>query len=301
MRRDSHALFHGFIVVLSLLSSSALAEEKTFDVMVTTRDMAELATTVYLPAGEGPWPCVLSRTPYNKNGLRGFARQFVERGYAFVGQDCRGKHKSPGKWLPFRTDPEDGYDTVEWIARQPWSNGKVGMYGGSALGITTNLAATQAPPHLECGYVIVAPASARRNTVYMGGVYRKELNDGWLMSQGAADAIRDNIVNPPGSSYWDWREIAKFHRRIDIPIFQVGGWFDIFSQGGIDNFVGLQRHGAGLAAGHQKLVMGPYAHGRLNGRLKFPDSESGALAGDDVQRWFARWLKGEKNGIDNSA
>jgi predicted acyl esterase len=259
-----------FGVLAVLLLARVGAEEKTLDVMVEARDMAELATTVYLPGGDGPWPCILSRTPYNKDGLRGFAKQFVEHGYAFVAQDCRGKHKSPGKWLPFRTDPEDGYDTVEWIARQPWSNGKVGMWGGSALGITTHLAATQAPPHLKCAYVVVAPASARRQTVYMGGVYRKEMNDGWLLGQSAGYAIADNISNPPGSAYWNWREIADFHHRMTIPIYELGGWFDIFSQGAIDNFTGLQANGAGLAAGNQKLVLGPYAHGSLGGRLSFP-------------------------------
>ncbi len=296
MRHFHRVLLPGLILTALPLSRVA-AEEKTFDVMIKARDMAELATTVYLPDGEGPWPCVLSRTPYNKNGLRGMAKRFVKRGYAFVGQDCRGRHKSPGKWLPFRTDPEDGYDTVEWIARQSWSNGKVGMHGGSALGMTTNLAATQTPPHLKCAYVIVAPASARRQTVYMGGVYRKELNDGWLLSQGAFYAIAENISNRPGTEYWNWREISDFHRRMEIPVCQIGGWFDIFSQGTIDNFSGLQANGAGLAAGNQKLVMGPYAHGNLNGRLKFPD-DSSPLSGDEAQRWFDRWLKDEKNGID---
>ncbi len=289
-----------FAVLTVLLLSRLGAEEKTLEEMVKARDMAELATTVYLPDGQGPWPSILSRTPYNKDGLRGLAKQFVANGYAYVGQDCRGRHKSPGKWLPFRTDPEDGYDTVEWIARQQWSNGKVGMWGGSALGMTTHLAATQAPPHLKCAYVVVAPASARRQTVYMGGVYRKELNDGWLLGQGAAYAIADNIANPPGTAYWNWREIADFHHRMAIPVYQLGGWFDIFSQGAIDNFTGLQANGAGLAAGNQKLVMGPYAHGNLGGRLKFPD-DSSPLSSEEARRWFDRWLKDEKNGIDEEA
>lgn len=267
---------------------------------MAARDGVELSTSIHLPAeGTPPWPSVLMRTPYGKNGGRAVAAMFVENGYAFVAQDCRGKHGSKGVYDPFRTDHVDGYDAVEWIAKQPWSDGKIGMLGASAPGITAQLAATQAPPHLLCAYVIVAEGSARSQTVYMGGVYRKELNDGWLASQGAFTAIGDSVRNPASSRHWGWRELQDFHRKMRIPIFQVGGWFDIFSQGTLDNFSGLQASGAGLAAGNQKLVMGPWAHGNLGGRLRFPDSRSTEyLIGPQVRRWFDRWLKGEKNGID---
>jgi predicted acyl esterase len=190
------------------------ADPKTSEVQMPARDGVELATTVYLPPeGQGPWPCVLARTPYNKDGNRGQGKDFAARGYAFVAQDVRGKFKSKGSYDPFRNDHLDGYDAVEWIATQPWSNGKVGMIGGSALGITSHLAATQAPPHLLCAYVVVAESSARFDTVYRGGVYRKELNDGWLTSQGAMFAIGESIKNPPSSSHWDWREMKTFHAR----------------------------------------------------------------------------------------
>ncbi|MCZ6793591.1 MAG: CocE/NonD family hydrolase [Planctomycetota bacterium] len=286
------------VLVPASLSFLVAASPEGKSLMVPMRDGTRLATTVYLPEGEGPWPCVLSRTPYNQAGMIFLAAPYTGNGYAFITQDCRGKLRSEGEYRPFRTDHHDGYDTVEWVARQEWSNGKVGMFGASALGITTNLAATQVPPHLVCGYVVVAPASARRNTVYQGGAYRKEMNDGWLKSQGVPEIGEEQVKHPPGESYWDWREIPDFHRRIRIPIYNVGGWFDIFAQGTIDNFVGLQSKGAGLAAGNQRLVMGPWAHGRLDGRLKFPDANAMAYMGPrEHLRWFDRWLKGEKNGI----
>lgn len=285
-------------VLLCVSTATAYAQTNADTSMVAMRDEIELATDVYLPAGDGPWPCVLSRTPYGKNGNRGTARRFVEAGFAFVSQDCRGRFKSAGKYDPFKLDHLDGYDTVEWIAKQTWANGKVGMLGGSAVGITTNLAATQAPPHLVCGYVVVAPNSARRNTVFMGGVYRKEMNDGWLTAMNAKFAIDETMRNPPNSEFWNWREISDFHSRMQIPMCNVGGWFDIFSQGGIDNFVGLQSNGAGLAAGNQKLIMGPFAHGQLGGRLKFRDGDRGLFGVDHQIRWFNRWLKDEDNGID---
>src|SRR5437867_4753074 len=166
-------------------SRAALAPEfkGTFrEEMVSMHDGVSLVTNLFIPVGQGPWPVVLMRTPYGKDGrskeaVPGSNRQqaaaFDERGYALVVQDCRGTGRSEGQYIPFRLDQYDGYDTVEWIARQTWSNGKVGMLGPSALGITSNLAATFAPPHLVCAFVIVAPASIRQNTLYMGGVYRK--------------------------------------------------------------------------------------------------------------------------------
>ena len=287
------------LIALLVWPAVSVGQAKSEQSMVPMRDGVQLATDLYLPTGEGPWPCVLSRTPYNKNGSRGSAAQFVKEGFAFVAQDCRGRFNSNGKYDPFKTDHHDGYDTVEWIAKQKWCNGKVGMLGGSALGMTTNLAATQTPPHLVCGYVVVAPASARRNTVYMGGVYRKEMNDGWLTAMNARPSIDETMKHPPASPHWDWREIPDFHHRIRIPICNVGGWFDIFAQGTIDNFVGLQAHGAGVAAGNQMLVMGPYAHGPLGGRLKFPDGNRGKYGIDHQVRWFSRWLKDVENGIDH--
>ncbi len=288
------------LAVFALIPFLGAAETREEEVVVSARDGVELATTVFLPAeGTGPFPCVVSRTPYNKSGLRGTASGFVGRGYVFVAQDCRGKFKSKGKYDPFRDDPQDGFDTVEWIARQGWSSGRVGMFGASALGITSLLAATQAPPHLTCAYVVVAESSARHHTVYRGGVYRKELNDGWLASQGAFFAIEDSVKRPPGDPGWDWREIADFQRRIKIPIYSVGGWHDIFTQSAIDVFCGLDAAGAGLAAGNQKLVMGPWAHGPMGGRLKFPDDLAGRyLGGEEIYRWFDRWLKDAENGID---
>jgi len=285
-------------VILLTWASVSAAQAKPEQIMVSMRDGIELATDLYLPTGNGPWPCILTRSPYSVNGNRSAAERFAKEGFAVAVQSCRGRFKSKGEYDPFKTDHHDGYDMVEWIAGQTWSNGKIGMLGGSALGITTNLAATQTPPHLVCGYVVVAPASARRNTVYMGGVYRKEMNDGWLTGMNAPFAIDETMQHPPASSHWDWREIPDFHSRIRIPICNVGGWFDIFAQGTIDNFVGLQANGAGLAAGNQKLIMGPYAHGQLGGRLKFPAGRRGLFGLDHQLRWFNRWLKDLDNGID---
>jgi len=291
-----------FTTLATTLATTLLSQPTVFGLenqMVKMRDGVELATDIHLPKGEGPWPCVLARTPYNKRRLQGQAKDFVEAGYAYIAQDCRGKFRSKGKYNPFLTDHHDGHDAVEWVAAQDWSNGRVGMAGASALGVTSNLAATQRPPHLVCAFVAVAGSSARRVTVYNGGVYRKELNDGWLTAQGAKFAIDMTMENPPGNDFWDWREIGDFYEKIDIPIFNVGGWYDIFAQGTIDNFVGIQSRGRGLAAGNQRVVMGPWAHGLMGGRSKYPEANPGEYLSTKLQiRWFDRWLKNERNGTD---
>src|ERR1700674_1766335 len=124
---------------------------KWTEMSMTTRDGVKLAANVFLPSGGGPFPVVLSRTPYLKDALGDLAgysaKKYTDAGLAFVMQDVRGKGHSEGFYEAFVPDLEDGYDTVEWGAKPTWSNGSVGMVGASALGITSNLAAMAAPPH----------------------------------------------------------------------------------------------------------------------------------------------------------
>ncbi len=107
---------------------------------VPMRDGVELATDVYLPSGEGPFEVVLARLPYDKNSrymfIEGLAPHFTNRGYAFVVQDVRGKFRSGGETIGLIGEADDGYDSVEWITQQPWSNGSVALWGDSYFGFT---------------------------------------------------------------------------------------------------------------------------------------------------------------------
>ena len=121
--------------------------------MVPMRDGVRLATDVYLPDGAGPFPAVLVRLPYDKNGrycwMPFLATHFIARGYAFVPQDVRGKFRSEGDPLAFVNEVPDGYDTIEWITQQPWSNGDVGMWGDSYYGFTQWAAVAAGHPALK--------------------------------------------------------------------------------------------------------------------------------------------------------
>lgn len=265
--------------------------------MVGMRDGVKLATDIFLPEGKGPWPVILVRTPYGKNGalMNGQSKQWTSSGYAYVIQDCRGTGKSEGKYMPFMDDHYDGYDTVEWAAKQSWANGKVGMTGASAMGITANQAAITAPPHLVAIYTMVAPASAYQHAVYTGGIFRKEMNESWLKAQKALDILDLTFQHYRQDGYLDIREGRKHWEKVQVPAYNQGGWYDIFVQGNIDNFVGLQHQGGGLAAGNQKLLMGPWAHGKVE-EVTYPSS-SAQPGNREAQRWFDYWLRGINNGI----
>lgn len=279
----------------------------------TMRDGVKLAGDVFKPAGKGPWPVIMTRTPYLKDGridpekdpkgvkmkeaLAKQAKHYTDAGYVFVLQDVRGKGRSGGFYQAFQNDVEDGYDSVEWAAGQPWSDGKVGLTGGSAMGITANEAAMAAPPHLVAAYVVVAPQDLLLNS-YMGGDLKEKDVIGWQKQQGVSDQVLDEgrrrVVD---DTFWQRTAMSSNAKFIRIPIYNVGGWYDIFNRGNVANFEYLQNHGAQGARGNQKLFMGPFGHGPLSGGLEYPGEDRLALQGDQEIRWFDHWLKGVHNGI----
>lgn len=275
------------------------------EVFVAMRDGTKLAANVFLPEGKGPWPVVLTRTPYLKDGKMFAAPEGAERwtkaGYAFVVQDVRGKGRSQGFYDAFANDIEDGYDSVEAIAAQPWSNGKLGITGASAMGITSNLAAIAQPPHLKAAYVIVAPNETFR-TSFLGGVPQDKDLAGWLKGQGVSESvIAQAQARATRSVFSDRLGPGTALKYVSIPIWNVGGWYDIFNTGSVENFVTLQNSGANGARGNQRLTMGPFGHGDLSGDLAYPgqDRLSAVMAGgvpNDI-RWFDHWLKGIDNGV----
>jgi putative CocE/NonD family hydrolase len=167
------------------------------------------------------------------------------------------------------------------------------MIGASAMGITANQASIMAPPHLVAMYVMVAPASAYQHAIYTGGVFRKEMNEQWLKAQNATDVLNLTFEHYKNDGYVDIREGRLHWEKVRVPVYNWGGWYDIFGQGNIDNFVGLQQQGGGLALGNQKLMMGPWAHGNVE-QVKYPNAVPDPK---EQVRWFDYWLKGANNGI----
>jgi predicted acyl esterase len=141
--------------------------------MVPVRDGVKLATDLYFPSGKGPWPVILVRTPYNRR-LSFMFQPFLfypEAGFALAVQDGRGRFESEGVYRPFLDDMEDGHDTVEWLAAQEWSTGKIGMTGDSAMGIVAYAAAMGQPPHLKAAAVFCARNPCPVLTRFPGGLF----------------------------------------------------------------------------------------------------------------------------------
>src|ERR1039458_1281468 len=105
-------------------------------VAVSMRDGVKLVADIYQPETEGKFPVLLERTPYNRPGGAGSASAMAAHGYVVIIQDTRGRFDSQGEFYPFRYESQDGYDTVEWAAKLPYADGKVGMFGGSYVGGT---------------------------------------------------------------------------------------------------------------------------------------------------------------------
>ena len=266
--------------------------------MVPMRDGVKLATNVFLPEGEGPWPVILTRTPYSKDGTFAIRwRQYNKAGYAFVIQDCRGTFRSEGTYRPFEDEKNDGYDTIAWIADQPWCNGKVGMSGASAMGIATLLAAIAQPEHLKAAFVVVAPQSLWEEATFINGVFKEADTTNWMRSRGALDQVAERKASLEDLEQQRAQDILPNRDQINIPIYHVGGWYDIFSTGTQGNFTFLQNHGRPGALGQQKLLMGPFGHGKLEGELRYKKG-GGLLSGFKYEiPWFDYHLKGVDNGI----
>lgn len=208
-------------------------------VMVLMRDGIGLATTVFLPPGEGRWPTVLVRTPYERNGGAKYFKSLCAKGnYACVVQDPRGDGDSQGKPLadPVNSENEisDSYDTIDWIAKQPWSNKRVGMTGGSGNGMAAAMAYLCKHPAL----VVVEPANSAGNTaLYWGfenGVRRKLYE--WLNQRNLkiAEWPKPTLLNYDRAH---WQKLLDEAAK-DNPTVYLGsdGWFNIFGDASLDFF-----------------------------------------------------------------
>ena len=332
------------------------------------RDGVKLATEVYLPSGNGRFPVILQRTPYNRrapgpgsdcdSATYGIGRYFAERGYVTLNQDTRGRYRSEGEFDAMRQEAKDGYDAVEWAAAQPWSNGKVGMIGGSYVGLTQWQAAIEMPPHL----VAIAPhyssSDYHHGWTYQGGAFdlwfalswtsqvlapdtlqrrleatgmsseqvhqevaqfvakgQEELLDDWVWEFPIKDfsAFRRNgniaayfdewLARPSYDDYWATLDVETKYPRIQVPALVTGGWYDVFQEGTIRNFLGMRSAGGSQAARNgTKLIIRALCHAcpadTTAGDIDFGPQNTFDLNATWA-RWFDYWLKGIDNGIQD--
>ena len=183
-------------------------------IAMKTRDGVTLRADIYRPAGDGTFPVLLTRTPYNTDNTAGFGQLGAARGFMVVAQDVRGRYSSEGEWYPFKHEIEDGYDTVEWAAALPHSNGKVGMFSGSYVGATQMLAAISHPPHLAGICPVVTASNYHENWTYQGGAFEQWFNESWtagLAQDTLNRVIRQNTNAKVGSNVLPLNQFPVFN------------------------------------------------------------------------------------------
>lgn len=193
-------LFLSAVSVCGSLANENYAVKVERNVEIKMRDGVTLRGDVFRPNAEGKFPVLLQRTPYRRAIPWGysvdFAQRAASRGYVVFIQDVRGRYSSDGDWYPFLHESEDGYDTIEWIAAQPYSNGKVGMFGGSYVGATQMLAAIAHPPHLAGICPVVTASNYHDGWTYQGGAFEQWFNQSWT-SGLAQDTVLHQIERMP--------------------------------------------------------------------------------------------------------
>ena len=194
-------------ILLLVLSVVPLAQEPTKtdvrliqdrNVAIPMRDGVVLRADVLRPPGDAKFPVLVYRTPYGKEEAQEEYTTFrnaVKRGYAVVIQDVRGRFHSEGEFRPYENEGRDGYDTIEWAASQPWSNGAVGTFGLSYPGAVQWLAAVQSPPHLKA-MVPAMTFSTPQNFFYAGGTWDLSWIE-WIWDNIAWDTrVKKNLPGP---------------------------------------------------------------------------------------------------------
>jgi putative CocE/NonD family hydrolase len=307
------------------LSDSQYAVAEDTLVFMRTRDGARLASYIARPVGKGPFGVVLQRTPYTRI-LHPAGHYWASRGYIFVAQHVRGRDVSDGTVFgDYDTDVRDGYDAVEWAARLPGANGRVGMIGHSDEGRLAWYAAVSAPPHLAA----IAPSAATgdpwRIVPYEDMVF-SPINVAWAclmrartlqdigeLDIGAALAhlpltdlpqrlgcgdvpLWDRwLEHPTLDAYWRAHAVTTNIARVKSPVLQISGWYDD-SRGPIDYTNALN-----AVPGHPfiRLVMGPGAHKGVD----YVAGEFGKQSRVETRllqlRWFDHYLMGKDNGVDH--
>ena len=322
-------LFNDPLLKYKNLSQPKYQTKTITNLVCKTRDGVNLATSAVMPTQPGRYPIILERTPYGRNASLLGAEVYAKRGYVFIAQDVRGTGDSGGKWDPMMHEEKDGYDAVEWAAHQPWSNGKVGMIGGSYLGYVQWAAAVEQPPALKCIVPQVSPPDAMTNLPYEFGTFLLFPDLWWLNIDGTGKANLLAATVPPKkpkaildlplsvipkemygrsmpiftkwlkrTGYPDFKgfDYEKSILKVKIPVLNISGWWDGDGIGTDLNWIKMQRNGRK----NMWLIEGPWTHS-FDTTSQLGNDHYGSKAIIDLDplylRWFDHWLKGKHDGL----
>lgn len=294
-------------------------------VPVAMRDGVRLWANVFLPADRGRFPTILIRTPYGKgSSLVPNWQAFVDRGYAVVVEDVRGRYESEGTFEPLTQEPADGSDTLDWIARQSWSDGKIGMTGGSYLGIVQWKAALTGNPHLKAIFPVVSGCDDYLDRFYSPGGALKLGNRLLWMAENlraplfhgdfaryilhlpvrtadaaatglSSDMYRQAVAHPAFDGFWRSISTREQIGKVRIPVFAIGGWYDNFVESDLAAFAALHQTSA-----LNRILVGPWPH-NMSRKLEVDFGPSAQVPVRELQlQWFDHWLMGKDTPLDAS-
>ncbi len=271
---------------------------------VTEAGKQMLAADLYANDGARPKPVILIQTPYNRKLMRlrmtsatgGGSVPFDTAWYNYVILDWRGFYDSKDADVAGYDRGLDGFDAVEWIAAQPWCNGKVATWGGSALGMIQFQTARYKPPHLVCCAPFIKDFKTKYTDYFCGGVYRTE-HVASLAKLGFGTNLA--LQHQTHDNAWKMVEnLADFPGEFAVPMFLVSGWYDHFPADVIRAFTDIQSRSDKAVRAAHKLMMGPWSHGALGEReqgvLEFPGAEGMPVQAG--RRFLDYHLLGAKNG-----
>lgn len=312
-------------------------------IRIPMRDGVHLVADVFRPTHAGSSnatdrvPVILARTPYGRH-LEGtlYGQFFAKHGYAFVAQDVRGRFESEGEWTPFLHERDDGADSIGWLAKQPWCNGDVAMFGASYGAMCAWYAATSGQPQLRAVIAMVNVADPDQFMPFTGGVFHIGFA-GWAKMLEAMEgpggmasvprfdwekAVRvrplseldrffqtrhtyvDDVLEHPLSDRNYWNRIGYVDKlsKASVAGLHITGWFDVHRAGTFSAYDRLREHAATPEAREaQYLLVGPWAHLGVNRLRKLGSADFGADAITDLNetmvRFLDRHLKRSQNGF----
>ena len=316
---------------------------------IPMRDGTKTFCDLYIPKSENSTPVLLQRTPYNKSSPQSRSGSSVDpiiaaqNGFATVIQDVRGRFSSHGEFYPLINEIDDGYDSIEWISNQNWSDGKVGMYGGSYVGATQWLAAISGHPALSAIAPSVTASNYHDGWTWQGGAFSLGFNLSWAigaltldnfenikrnsndnlnaqtvenlihskdnlselfeylpmknlpdLKDGLAEYYYDWLAHPEYDEFWKNISIEENYHKISIPSLNIGGWYDIFLNGTLSNYIGMKKN---APMSSPKLIMGPWVHAsnptEIAGNFNFGTKASAGYINlqETILDFFNHWLK----------
>lgn len=295
---------------------------------IPLRDGTHLSAAVYTPRDpKAPAPAIVSMTPYSADSLHPRGMYFASQGFSFVAVDVRGRGDSEGTFRPNIQEARDGYDVIEWVAQQPYCDGKVGMWGGSYLGYAQWAAAKELPPHLATIVPVASPFLGvdfpMRNNIFYPylvqwltfisgrAAHAKLFADEsfWSMfyrrwhESGSAfcelDALlgarlpifQEWISHPEPDGYWSaYNPTAEQYARIDIPILTITGSYDDDQPGALEHYKRHMQHATPAARARHYLIMGPWDHaGTSTPARDFGGITVGAASLVDLPKLLCDW------------